>query len=255
MPAKKKPVTTPLHLLQQLSHSLVAHLHKACSDAQKEAEIVLARIEKQRGKTQEKLVKARARLDEVGNAGKSKAQAKVRAKLAELDDMLGVLQARQSETLSYLAELKRDAAQSLQLAQGVTQVEHAAAQALAARDKPAAARSASRTKAPTRPSGPAAETPSTAMKDASDKAPIAAANARARPSAAARSAAGKPVEPKASAAKAPGTSRRPASASGAPAPAKPGPAAARPATAKKPSTRKPAAAKSEPATQSPSAAS
>ena len=69
MPAKKNAVTTPLHLLQQLSKSLVVHLEKACTDAQKDAEILLAKLEKQRGKTQEKLIKARAKLDEAGNAG------------------------------------------------------------------------------------------------------------------------------------------------------------------------------------------
>lgn len=135
MPAKKNAVTTPLHLLQQLSKSLVVHLEQACADAQKDAEIVLAQIEKQRGKTQEKLIKARAKLDEAGSAGKSKAQGKARAKLAELDDILALLQSRQSETLTYLADLKRDAVQSLSLAQGVSQVEKAAAQALASRSK------------------------------------------------------------------------------------------------------------------------
>ena len=110
MPAKKNAVTTPLHLLQQLSKSLVVHLEKACTDAQKDAEILLAKLEKQRGKTQEKLIKARAKLDEAGNAGKSKAQSKARARLAELDDMLALLQARQSETLSYLADLKSSTA-------------------------------------------------------------------------------------------------------------------------------------------------
>ena len=33
MSAKKNPVTTPLHLLQQLSHSLLEHLENACSAA------------------------------------------------------------------------------------------------------------------------------------------------------------------------------------------------------------------------------
>ena len=143
MPAKKKAVTTPLHLLQQLSNSLVVHLEKACTDAQKDAEILLAKLEKQRGKTQEKLIRARARLDDAGNAGKSKSQTKARSKLAELDDMFALLQSRQSETLSYLADLKRDAEQALTLAQGVTQVEQAAAEALASRNKTARSRSAS----------------------------------------------------------------------------------------------------------------
>ena len=52
MPAKKKSVTTPLHLLQQLSHSLIEHLDKACSQAIKDAEGALAKLQKQRGKAQ-----------------------------------------------------------------------------------------------------------------------------------------------------------------------------------------------------------
>ncbi len=93
MPAKKNAVTTPLHLLQQLSQSLVSHLEKACNEALKDAEMTLAKLEKQRGRTQEKIIKARAKLDDAGSAGKSKVQTKARAKLAELDDMLAVLQA------------------------------------------------------------------------------------------------------------------------------------------------------------------
>ena len=87
MPAKKNAVTTPLHLLQQLSKSLVVHLEKACTDAQKDAEILLAKLEKQRGKTQEKLIKARAKLDEAGNAGKSKENRERGAAMEEEDKL------------------------------------------------------------------------------------------------------------------------------------------------------------------------
>ena len=75
MPAKKKSVTTPLHLLQQLSHSLIEHLDKACSQAIKDAEGALAKLQKQRGKAQDKLTKARAKLDEAGSLGESMALA------------------------------------------------------------------------------------------------------------------------------------------------------------------------------------
>lgn len=92
MPAKKKSVTTPLHLLQQLSHSLIEHLDKACSQAVKDAESALAKLQKQRGKAQEKLTKARAKLDEAGSAGKAKAQTKARTRLTELEDSLALLQ-------------------------------------------------------------------------------------------------------------------------------------------------------------------
>ena len=169
MPAKKNAVTTPLHLLQQLSKSLVVHLEKACTDAQKEAEILLAKLEKQRGKTQEKLIKARAKLDEAGNAGKSKAQSKARSRLAELDDMLALLQSRQNETLSYLADLKRDAEQSLNLAQGVAQVEKAAAQALASRSKATPSRSASAQ----RKAAPASTKPAPAKQSSGSSTPAA----------------------------------------------------------------------------------
>ena len=168
MPAKKNAVTTPLHLLQQLSQSLVSHLEKACNEALKDAEMTLAKLEKQRGRTQEKIIKARAKLDDAGSAGKSKVQTKARAKLAELDDMLAVLQARQSDTLSYLAELKRDAEQSLKLAQGITQVENAAAQALAARGKPAAG-AANRRKPASSTARAPANKPAVAKKPAASK--------------------------------------------------------------------------------------
>ena len=58
MSAKQKPVNTPLHLLQQLSGSLLEHLESACSQALADAEKLLAKLEKQRGKAQEKLHKS-----------------------------------------------------------------------------------------------------------------------------------------------------------------------------------------------------
>lgn len=251
MPAKKDSVTTPLHLLQQLSHSLVVHLQKACSEAQKDAEVLLAKLEKQRGKTQEKVVKARAKLDDAGEAGKSKAQTKARAKLAELDEMLAVLQARQSETLNYLSELKRDAEQSLKLAQGITQVENAAGQALAARAKPATSRATVRSKASSSTSTSAASKPASGEVSASASRPT---TSRAKPAAAKSSATTKSAEAKAPATKAPSASRRrPASNAGKPAPAARPASAAKPAAAKKPASRKPAAAKRETVAQSPDA--
>lgn len=260
MTAKKNPVPTPLHLLQQLSHSLVAHLQKACDDAQKDAQILLAKLEKQRGKTQEKLIKARAKLDDAGNTGKSKAQTKARSKLTELDDMLAVLQSRQSETLSYLAELKRDAEQSLNLAQGVTQVEKAAAQALASREKSAPSRAATtRGKAPVSASKPATKAASVKKADTRANAGSATTTPRpaasqAKPSAAKNSAAAKQGEArapstKAAATRAPSASRRAANGKTAPA-AKPTSTATKPAAAKKPAARKPATVKGEALTQS-----
>lgn len=258
MPARKESVSTPLHLLQQLSQSLVVHLRKACTEAQNEAEGLLANLEKQRGKTQEKVIKARAKLDEAGNAGKSKAQAKARAKLSELDDMLAVLQARQNETLNYLSELKRDAEQSLKLAQGITQVENAAAQALASRGKPDAARSSNRSKgSPQAPKRATAEPAAskTAAARSSSRAARPATNPSPKTTAAKNSAAEKPVAAKAPASTAPtrkapsGARRRPASNAGKPTSAADSALAAKPSVAKKPA-RKPAAAKGESAAQS-----
>lgn len=249
MPAKKNAVTTPLHLLQQLSKSLVVHLEKACTDAQKDAELLLAKLEKQRGRTQEKLIKARVKLDEAGNAGKSKAQSKARSKLAELDDMLALLQARQSETLSYLADLRRDAEQSLNLAQGVTQVEKAASQALASRSKASPSRSASAQ----RKAAPATTRPAAAKQSSSSSSSAAskpAAPARTRP--AAPKAANKPSSANASSGSASADSSaakrpaRPASSR-----AKPKPSTTKPSSAAKPAaTRKPASTKAGRAGQS-----
>ena len=195
MPAKKNSVSTPLHLLEQLSRSLIEHLDKACDRALKDAESALAKLHKQRGKAQEKLLKARVRLDEAGSAGKLRAQGKARARLDELEESLALLQARQSETLNYLAELKRDAQQSRELAGGIGAVADAAAQALgdrqaAARQPVAAARP--RTAKSARPApvasapAPAASKPATAGGTASapaSKAPARPSAARPRPAA------------------------------------------------------------------------
>jgi ElaB/YqjD/DUF883 family membrane-anchored ribosome-binding protein len=70
MSATKKPVNTPLHLLQQLSGSLLEHLENACSQALADAEKLLAKLEKQRGKAQEKLHKSRTKLQDAGRPAK-----------------------------------------------------------------------------------------------------------------------------------------------------------------------------------------
>ncbi|ERO62874.1 hypothetical protein P308_31870 [Pseudomonas piscis] len=72
MSANKKPVNTPLHLLQQLSGSLLEHLENACSQALADAEKLLAKLEKQRGKAQEKLHKSRTKLQDAAAAGKAR---------------------------------------------------------------------------------------------------------------------------------------------------------------------------------------
>ena len=140
MSAKKKPVNTPLHLLQQLSGSLLEHLENACSQALADAEKLLAKLEKQRGKAQEKLHKSREKLQEAARAGKSKAQSKAKSAVKELEQLLDSLKERQTETRDYIQQLKRDAQESLKLAQGVGRVKEAVSKALSTRDaKPASA--------------------------------------------------------------------------------------------------------------------
>lgn len=189
MSAKKNPVSTPLHLLQHLSHSLLEHLENACSEALVDAEKMLAKLEKQRGKGQDLLHKARTKLQDAAVAGKAKAQAKAKDAIAELESLLDGLQERQAETRTYIAQLKRDAQESLKLAQGVGKVKEAAAKALdlrAAKSAAPAAKAAVK-KAPV-VKAPAAKAP--AVKAAVAKAP-AAKPAAAKP--AAKAVASKPA--------------------------------------------------------------
>ena len=139
MSAKKNPVSTPLHLLQHLSQSLLEHLENACSEALVDAEKMLAKLEKQRGKGQDLLHKARTKLQDAAVAGKAKAQAKAKDAIEELESLLDGLQERQAETRTYIAQLKRDAQESLKLAQGVGKVKEAAAKALDVRAAKSAA--------------------------------------------------------------------------------------------------------------------
>ena len=167
MSSKKKPVTTPLHLLQQLSHSLLEHLQDACSAAQADAEKLLAKLEKQRGKAQDKLHDARGKLEAAAAAGKQKAQGKARAAIDELETLLESLQQRQADTRHYILQLKRDAEDSLKLAQGVGKVRDAAAKALGAREVAARQVSANAAKPAAKPKTarrPAASTSKTVSK-------------------------------------------------------------------------------------------
>ncbi len=145
MSAKKKPVNTPLHLLQQLSGSLLEHLEDACSQALTDAEKLLAKLEKQRGKAQEKLHKSRTKLQDAATAGKAKAQTKAKDAVAELEELLDALKERQTETRTYILHLKRDAQESLKLAQGIGRVKEAVGKVLSTRDaKPVASKVAAK---------------------------------------------------------------------------------------------------------------
>ena len=203
MSSKKKPVTTPLHLLQQLSHSLLEHLQDACSAAQADAEKLLTKLEKQRGKAQDKLHDARGKLEAAAAAGKQKAQSKARAAIDELETLLESLQQRQADTRHYILQLKRDAEDSLKLAQGVGKVRDAAAKALGAREVAARQVSASAAKPAAKPKAarrPAASTSKTVSKtpagQAAPRKPAASKAVVAKPAArkpATRQPAAKPV--------------------------------------------------------------
>jgi hypothetical protein len=130
MSAKKKPVTTPLHLLQQLTASLLEHFEDACTQALTDAEKILAKLEKQRAKVQQKLHKQRSRVEDAAAAGKAKAQAKARANVEALEGSLSDVQRLQGETRQYIGELKNDIQSGLALVQGVGKVREAVAQAL-----------------------------------------------------------------------------------------------------------------------------
>ena len=189
MSSKKMPVTTPLHLLQQLSHSLLEHLQDACSAAQADAEKLLTKLEKQRGKAQDKLHDARGKLEAAAAAGKQKAQSKARAAIDELETLLESLQQRQADTRHYILQLKRDAEDSLKLAQGVGKVRDAAAKALGAREVAARQVSASAAKPAAKPK--AARRPAASTSKAVSKAP--AEQAAPRKPAASKAVAAKPA--------------------------------------------------------------
>lgn len=133
MSAKKKPVSTPLHLLQQLTASLLDHFELACAQALADAEKVLAKLEKQRVKVQEKRHKQHERVESAAADGKRKAQARAHANVEALDAALNELQGRQAETRQYIGELKNDIQASLALVQGVSKVREAASKALESR--------------------------------------------------------------------------------------------------------------------------
>src|SRR5690606_14356547 len=230
MPAKKKTVSSPLHLLQQLSRSLVEHLEKACADAQKEAHGLLAKLEKQRGKTRAKLVRARAKLDEAGAAGKSKTQGKARARIDDLEDAVALHDVRLLETLADLADLERDTQLSQKLAEGNRRVEEAGGQAVTAPARGASAAAPSRRRQRSTPK----TTPAQVVTKATGP----------KPAPVARAAAAKPRATRSTTSKA-----KPAAA------AKPTVDAAKPAAAKKPAPRKPATRKPAGATQAPASSS
>jgi hypothetical protein len=66
-------------------------------------------------------------LQDAASAGKAKAQAKAKDAVKELEELLDALKDRQSDTRGYILQLKRDAQESLKLAQGVGRVQRLSA--------------------------------------------------------------------------------------------------------------------------------
>jgi hypothetical protein len=198
MSAKKNVITTPLHLLQNLSHSLLEHLETACAGALIDAEKLLAKLEKQRGKGQDLLHTARVKLQDAAVAGKAKSQAKSKVLIADLEALLDGLQERQAETRAYIAELKRDAQESLKLAQGIGKVKEAVTKVLSARSNQAAVVAAKPVvKAPAKPATkPASKAATPAAKSTVAKPAVAKVPAKplAKASAAAKPAVKAPVK-------------------------------------------------------------
>src|SRR5690606_36329434 len=190
---KKNTVHTPLHLLQQLSSSLLEHLEAACAQAQIEAEKMLAKLEKQRGKAQEKLHDTRLKLEDAAANGKTKAQTRARKRVEELEELFDSLQERQTETRAYLAQLQADAQESLKLAQGIGKVKEAAAQIVAKRE---AAATAQPSAAAPRARSATARKPASATAKAKSPAAAATAAAAAKPAANPAAPARKPAAPR-----------------------------------------------------------
>lgn len=172
---KKSAVSTPLILLQQLSRSLLQHFEKACDQALNETQRVLAKLQKQRDKIEQRLRKAEVALEAAAVAGKAKARARAREAIEALQHTLDEVLDRQVQTHAYLLQLQRDVETSLGLAQGIGKVGDAAGQALDAVTG-AARRSAPAATPAKRPAKPRA----TAVKAATDATAEALPKPRAR---------------------------------------------------------------------------
>lgn len=121
MPSKKL-IRTPLHLLRDLTGSLVSYFEEACIQVQQDAEKALTKLEKQRAKVQQKLIAAQAKLEKAQEQGKSKAKNKAKETLADLETIYSKIQKQQKKILDYIDLLKKDAAKSLDLSKGINVV-------------------------------------------------------------------------------------------------------------------------------------
>ena len=127
--SSKKLIRTPLHLLRDLTGSLVSYFEEACIQVQQDAEKALTKLEKQRAKVQQKLITAQAKLEKAKEQGKSKAKNKAKDALADLETIYSKIQKQQKKILNYINLLKKDATKSLELSKDIAIV-HERAKAL-----------------------------------------------------------------------------------------------------------------------------
>lgn len=120
--SSKKLIKTPLHLLYDLTGSLVSYFEEACIQVQQDAEKALTKLEKQRAKVQQKLITTQAKLEKAKERGKPKAKNKAKNSLSELETIYLQIQKQQAKILDYIALLKKDTTTSLELLKDITHV-------------------------------------------------------------------------------------------------------------------------------------
>lgn len=115
-------ISSPLMLLQALSHSLLEHLEQACGESLLTAEKQLRKLEKQQVKLQAKLDECQLALDAAIAEGRMKAREKRTHERAELQVLFGRLQDDHRQLLDYAEELRREIAQTLDLGRNIVQL-------------------------------------------------------------------------------------------------------------------------------------
>lgn len=122
MKSSKKSVRTPLHLLHELSNSLITNLEQACISAQIEAEKALLKLDKRTKKILEKHLKAKEKLKCAVQANKTKSIKKAQNAIVELEASHIKLLQYQEDLQAYINQLKQDTTKSLDLAKPIKNV-------------------------------------------------------------------------------------------------------------------------------------
>lgn len=153
----EKSLSSPLALLEELSHSLIAHLERACGEALLNSEKQLRKLDREQEKLQARIDKRLAKLEAAISAGgKAKARSKLTTEIAEMEKLLAELQQDRVALLGYIEQLRSEITRTLELGIGISDVGRAAGAA----QKPAAR--VAQSKAPKLPepvaSAPAAPT-------------------------------------------------------------------------------------------------